>query len=927
MYTPTYGNRARVRKVTRGYCVTDGAEQTNVFFPEDFKPDEQFEHSLAEYQARVSASLVWIENPGDDYKFWRCASVGASGGSIRLGKYAVSLWKVISKDENKIVYDGGFSCGGEVFSVSDITLDLADAPGTLSFTFTYEGGKDVFDALDAGIKYVMPLPEKTAETVRRGFASIMASRVLSYAGNAVFSARVDPCALFDIDKTNIRLPGLAYDSCFSSATGAGHKLTPKEDAALVFERSAVSVAFDTGKKRRTSAARTYYLGFSGTFGTNEAELLTGLFGSEFVRNADTITFIPHKNAFLEQDTAVAENDASTAWLSVRGSYYSLAESAPLYKLDNSYLRPYSTPAALFTELSPAFPAMPWRASSFFDVEEAESAEQLLYQTRYGLLTDGIDTVVFDANSPEMTLVTPNGLCIGADEETEIWKWLGIAQTSADALPDIRLNGLSGEARIALMNKECLIVLSSVEEFSEFAQGEIKFEIDGWQLQLSQDAWRENAAVIIKYNTSMVLTDDSDVNHVLGNVLEDAYNGGGGVNPGYEEFARAVTDPSFEGILILNAKASTKDLPAEVKAIAGTIDPELLRAAYIVIDHSRISIENGAVCFSPTPISGLIAYKADEITDNPDGKEYLFKTVKLDVLFENSHVADFSCRSELLPTTLMGEALQSPACLILSGRLEESAGVSVYRFALEDEVKYAAADSVVDSITVRAVNLSADSTRSVFRLTADAAFMKDANCDVFSYERLYLNGIDLIMEDGKDIYADYSGLTISGADSETREGSLAEMFGSSVTQYLLTQGSKSPDELGFNSITSPVKQGSMDAGWNGIIHKIALGGSGALGDNGLLDFEFITAWKGKNCYIGIRLSGIFQKSFSIQGIIQLGFTSMELKANTDGSFCFQLHNLAAKAFGLSFPQRSADLYVFGEHGKTGWYLGYAEEKAK
>ena len=895
-----------------------------VFYPEGFKPNEKFRSDLAEFQKRAYAELLWIENPQEDYKLWRCASAGAAGGAVRIGQYTVSLGKVISRTEEKIVYSGGFSRGSDVFAVSEITVGLVDSRGTLSFSFSYQGDKNIFEALDAGIRFIMPLPQDTANGARRGFESVLMSRALSYRGDGVFSVHVDPCALFDVEKTYIRLPEIPYESCFTSTAGVKHRLTPKNGAALVFEKTALSVAYDTKNKRRTSAAGSVYLSFCGDFDTDVDELLMGLYGSEFMRNAGTVTFIPHKNAFLEQNVEAAENAATTAWVSVKGSYFSSAQSAPLYRLDSGFLRPYGTPVAVFTEPSPPFPAMPWRDAAFFDTEEAEAAEQILYQTRYGLLTEGLYTAGFDADSTEITLVTPNGLCVGADEETEVWKWLGIAQTSSGALPDIRLEGLSDYARTALMDKECLIALSSAEEFSEFAHGEIIFEIDGWQIRLSAENWCSDAAVIIKYNTSTALTDDPGIKKLLENILEDAYNGSGEINPGYEEFVKSVTEPSFEGILLLNAQASAENLPEEVKAIAGTIDPERLRAAYTVIDRSRVSVENNALYFSRTSLSGLIAYKDDEITGNGDGKEYLFRTVKLDVLFENSRVVDFSCKAELLPTILLGEKLQSPMCLIVSGRLEESAGVSVYRFALEDEVKYSVGDSVIDSITVRSVNLSADSTRSVFRLTADAAFAKYDNCDVFSYERLRINGICLIMAKDRDIYADYADMSIAAADSEKRDGSLAETFGTEIRQYLMTQSTKSPDELGFDSITCPVKQGSMDTGWSGIIHKIPLGTSGALGENGMLDFEFITAWKGKNSYIGIRLSGIFQKSFSVQGILQLGFTSMELKTNTDNSLCFMLHNLALKAFGLSFPQKSADLYIFGEYGKTGWYLGYAEE---
>lgn len=120
---------------------------------------------------------------------------------------------------------------------------------------------------------------------------------------------------------------------------------------------------------------------------------------------------------------------------------------------------------------------------------------------------------------------------------------------------------------------------------------------------------------------------------------------------------------------------------------------------------------------------------------------------------------------------------------------------------------------------------------------------------------------------------------------------------------------------------------MCAGWNGIVFEVALGNAGKLGSNAALSFDFIAAWKDGGFYFGVRLQGVFSREFSVQNLIGVGFSSVSLMRTDKQKLLFKLNSVTLKILGLPVPPKSADLYIFGEEGKVGWYFGYAGNDAK
>lgn len=922
MNAPLFTGQIKIEKSEKGYCtVLRDGKQTLVFYPDSFTPDTCFYSELEKYMLRSYAELIWIENPEETYQFWRCASIAIPNGCIRLGQYCIYLISELSRSENSVVYKGEFMCGDACFETSDITLDLSSSWGTLSFSFAYHGDKNIFDALDAGMKFVLPLAADAKDRERRGFVSAAANCILSYNGSESFKAHITPCAFFDVSKTHISLPQISYSSSLSTVGGMKHTLKACANAALVFETTARTAAYDASAKKWEACSKSVYLGICGGFNTDMPELLTGLYGNEFIKVTGTINFVPHQNAMLDGAGRTAA-DVTAPWISVIGSYYSTAQSAPLYGLDSEYLRPYPALVSTFSEASPAFPVMAWNDADFYSVEEAETAEQILYQQRYRAMTglDGTTSLLYAED--ERILITYNGLCVCVDENSGIWKWIDIAHVNTGSdVTEIRLCNISKLARAAFLKKDCCIVLSSAKQFSEFAEGEILIDIDGWKISLSGNNWHDNSVLIFKYNASEKLADRMRDNKVLKTVLENAYDANGNVKEAYASLVNALEDPQFNGIVMLNTPAAAGKLPDDMKFICDSLDPNKLSAAYVVIESGSVSVKDGAVEFKPSPISGLVSYTDDELTSVGQDETYAFKTVSMSILLKNSRIFDFSCKSELLPSELLGEKLWNPTCMVLRGSLEASSGVQVYRFTFENFVAYTPLNSMVTSITVSDVNLSVSGERGVFSLSADIELVKEDECDVLSYDGLRIQGIRII-KDKESIYDDYGEISVS-ENAEAREGSVAQSFGTYPVQYLAKQASASPDELGFESITCPIHQGKIGEGWNGIIHKLPLGGSGELGNGSILDLELITAWKESSLYVGMRMSGTLERSFSVQGSIHLGFNSIELIKDNERLF-FILHNLALKVFGLSLPQKSADLYLFSDRGKTGWYLGYEDK---
>ncbi len=887
------------------------------FYPAGFSPDERF-IEWTQTIHRKGYALLWVENPEAEPDRRRWTGCCECPCCVSLGQYGLVLDRLVSSDARKLVFGGVFTRRGYIFDTSPITLELNT--GTFCFSVRAPKGTDAFEALDVGLRYIMPADP---EVIPKRSAAFFLNRLLHYSGSGSFDVTLDPNALRDADKTFFKLPRERFESEICSRAGEPYILEPLDDARLVFSRCALSVCFDKTQEGYAAAQHDLYLSFGGSFKISEGrELLLGLYGMEYMNRCGEIMFCPGCSGFIGANTADGSGQ-TTSWARFRGDYFSSPESAPLYTPKNGVLSALETPAAEFLDFSPPVPFFPWRNSSVSENLNVTEADDIICRMRTEILGNDIKAAQMRAssilNGSETVAVTPAGLCIGVNGTS--WSWLRVAQTSNEPLPNVGISGITPMGKQMLLQRDCFITLTSRREFEEFGCFDLSLDIDGWRIKISDEDFDETI-FIIKYCEGCSIRDKLAGNTAFERLWNSAYSKSK-EKENYRGFVELVTSAEFEGVVVLNARAFADGsvMQPEVYAAVTLTGEEYLTCVFAAVRRSRISMVGGKLSVMPSPIDALIAYDSDGVTQSGE-LDYVCKTVGLEAVIEGSRTVKFVSRTEILPKSLIGEQLSEPQCVVLLGRADIQNGVAVYRFMIESEVSYRTLHKPVEAIVISAASMISDNGIVRFTLGGSLSMTKDEECDLFSYDTLSFEGVRIICGNNS-AYEDMSNFRLRADRSAAREGSVAETFGAVPEQYIRKSEAASPDDLGFASITAPVRQGEMSTGWNGLIHRVALGDQGSLGAGLPLEFEFISAWNKGEYYFGVRLGGVFKERFSLQNILNIGFRSVSLTQNIKGTPVFKLNALTLKFLGLSVPPKSADLYLFGEGGKIGWYFGYAE----
>lgn len=925
-----------------GFCL--------IFYPKAFEPDKTFGKKAESFCLRTRAKLLWIENPEKPYIAWNCITAADRGGlSITFGIYQICFGRLCEERDDALVFAGSFGVQTQPgFAVEQpgLVLDLSGRQGRLSFSFC--GNGEVFSALDAGIRFYLPFPEKNVQEKSgqggnvqseqvRDAAPEFYSRVFCYQNTGIFRAVITPSMLWEDTDTYISIPDGTYESDILSQTGPVC-LVP-EDARLVLERTASVISYDKKRSCYTGTGCSCRFGIAGSFAAGQdaaSGIYPGLSGTEYICPKHTLVFVPHQNALLAE--GACPDLVTTSWIRFEGSYYCSSESMPFFaeeksKNGGSYLRPWISRAADFLEESPAVPVMFWNNARFFRPDGAREAEEWIYKKRYQQLTARQYPSGETGGENILTAVASCGICVGADADTGRWAWIGIAQTSADPLPNVRLSSLTGQAETALKKKDPVLLIPDVSQFASLCteKNQIVLAADGWEIVLSEEYWdTEKTLLLLKYSSAVSIRELLEDTMQLQNLLSEAYEEDGTVKQGYEELFRVIDSREFQGTFLLSAAALPEDVPKEAAAAAAGIKAGGIRAVYTIIERSRVrQTPDGQIKVEQSELSSLFSYHGESIV-NQEGTQRMFdcRTVGLTAVVKQNQIRSFYSRMELLMAQWMGAQLvpvypQNGKCLVLTGMLTAIEGRPVYQFGLEGTAVFEMKDAPITQVCFEQVSM-AGGKNTEFLLSGTLFFEETEGCDLFSYETLPFAGMKLVRT--KDaVCPDYGGIRFVQGAGTLRRASFAESFGAVIVQGMFERKEESPDKLDFFSITAPVKQAVMDSGWNGLVWNLSLGSAGELGGAGELSFEMITAWSHKKYYIGLRFQGAFRKSFSLQGIIGAGFSGIELKKGEENTLYFLVHGLTLKLLGLSFPKNGTTLLILGREGKTAWYAGYQEEE--
>lgn len=960
--TRIYQNKVTVDVSDTGWCLvrygTAPVEDTVwgtglclVFYsyspsPNETFPDEKFARGLEQMVIRQPFGVVWIENPKDDYKFWNMTTAFCRYSHVKAGNCWLHFQDKTGETDNDITFSGIFGVNDRALPLEGnrIVLNLGNQYGALSFTLTPDPAE--FLQLNAGIRYLRILPETSQEIWKYGLTEHMNIQVVRSKEKITMPAQITPAALDQPQRSWFSLGENTFDCMFLSPAGEQIEVVSQE-ARLVFERSAAAVSKDASGQSWFLAGMEWYLGIDGSFLVkNDTMMMPGQAGTEYFSDLSVLHFVAGQSALLltnEDKVTVdtTEKQVTAAWISVQGAgekkaaYYSSPVSMPFFEVkkyaeDGCGFVPYSAKVAEYAETpSPAFPALAWGGLSFVpDTLEPSLIEKGIFDMRYQILSGKMNKSC-GRNDTEKYLVAPCGLCVGVQPDSGAWNWIGIAQTADAGIPDIKLMNPSLLTRKSLQQTKCLLMAGTKEEFHSLSDNQVQFTflIDGWKLRFSEESWNDKSLFMIKYTDEVTVRSLLAGTKQLEYLLSIAYDSKGDVKKGFDTVIDLLDRKEFQGILMLGGTVETDSLLPELKAVLQWGGTSGLEMIYAVISNGKIALNGSDISVAKSGIDALVLYEGIP-QSKTDACPFDFCTREMVTVIKQTKVNYFHSRSELLLYRLLGAELNTAGDfegneLMLSGRLETTGIISSYKFSLESVLTYRAKESAMESFVVDCVRLSGDADALVFDISGTQSYLKREELDLFSYDKVGFDGIKLVKKDNA-AYADYSGYRLLSDDCVLREHSFAKEFGAAPTEVKACVSGCTPDSLGFSSINAPIRQGTLDDVWNGIIWTIPLNSSGTLGKNEALSMELLGAWRGSNYYIGIRTSGVFGRNFSLQGILTAGFQGITLEKTEERMF-FKLHGFALKALGFTFPGKGVDVMIMGEDGKIAWCAAYKGEK--
>jgi len=514
-------------------------------------------------------------------------------------------------------------------------------------------------------------------------------------------------------------------------------------------------------------------------------------------------------------------------------------------------------------------------------------------------------------------------------------------------------------------------------------------VEGWRFRMSPSLWRDQLSnppvLIIKYadgslydfvqNTDAwawpaVATLDGSITAtqiLLNSILDSAIAEVGALGSS-SNLAGFVTDialnPSWTGVLMLNANVPFSSVPPELAGLAAGIQADQFRAHHVGISVTPVSIDepNRMLAQDHSSIFGLIDYSELEDIAHIEG-EFDFKVLLLQVLFVNTAIANFAGRIELFINRLFGElvTLYNSAHynnLILNGSYQRQGSAGHYVFASTEVSKYgssaagqgSSADQVVLLATeidqAQFVTASRDTAgdsivHNRFLLQGKLRFAGLAGFDAFSFgPTLDRDGVQVA--DGYLVFSSASidmdmpinapeqrtfrfnldEISFDPAASQARATSFFQRFPLQVAGLIQGVAGQPPQQLGYLPLATPLTQPSLTGPWFGLQFALDLGTLGALSSAPALTAVVLAAWSPAGVQhqvnIALKLPGVqsARSLLPIEGVLDLGFSSIDLTADgavatpPDPAYVLRFRNFYLRFLGWKFPPGQNAMALFG-----------------
>jgi hypothetical protein len=458
---------------------------------------------------------------------------------------------------------------------------------------------------------------------------------------------------------------------------------------------------------------------------------------------------------------------------------------------------------------------------------------------------------------------------------------------------------------------------------------------------------------------------------------------------YENFYNIINDPNWNGILCLKVDVSLTSFPKELQGLLAGIDLSKFYAHHFGININQITGAGGLQMQPCSSMFGLIDYedpayvkqqKQDPGCKAPvkpqAGQVYDFKVLKLEVLFKNTTVADFSSIVQVTMNNLFGDSVTLPDSggypsynsVVLNGTYQDYDNTPVYVFDSEGENPFMTGGNTLTEVEVVKVQFNTlinqpdedvNMVNSRFAIWGYLHFAPLSNSmDVFSYgddgdaapgkglnfANLYIDmSFDVRTPSAKNMLFDPAQITFDAQQSSYRANSLCAMFPLTITGFVTGDSENTPATMNYLKVNLPQVTSSPLANyWNGLVFKFNLGTPGALASSAGFSSSFLMAWgpasTGTSAYkvsIGIQLPGTagIGNMMSIEGVLKLAIDTIQLNYATatdtsSAGYLLMLNKIALKFLGiLQLPPGSTNCYIFGSPGAAGqandlaWYAVY------
>lgn len=435
------------------------------------------------------------------------------------------------------------------------------------------------------------------------------------------------------------------------------------------------------------------------------------------------------------------------------------------------------------------------------------------------------------------------------------------------------------------------------------------------------------------------------------------------------------DPTWTGVVFLNAQVPFSSMPEELRGLAAGIDAGKFRAHHVGLSITPVEVNGStrALSLGPSSFFGLIDYESPEDIAHASG-DFDFKVLQLQVLFRNSAVVDFASRVELFVSRLFDEGVTLVDSahfnnLVLLGSYQRQQGEGHYVFTTSSANVFASAGRVVDEVEVARAQFNttaatdAGEVHTRFLMWGRLRFHQLDGLDLFSFGyslndqsgratdgSLAFSGLAVDMSftesdpGARKFELDVADVAFDASASRPRPTSLFARFPLTLATLVRGGPGQTPKDLGYEPVETPLEQPSLSDGWYAIAFTVDLGTLGALAAGTGLVVTLLAAWGPSSggdaaVNVGLRLPGSQSlKSLpAIEGVLQLGFQSIVVDAQgasevpPDPAYVMRFRRFSLRLLSWRFPPGQADVYLFGdpeagptERGALGWYAAYLKE---